>query len=309
MSARWSLAALGTTATVVVDDERGLAHARCLLVEELDRVDRACSRFRPDSELVHANARAGDAVHVTALFFDHVRAALAAAEATGGLVSPTLGGALRAAGYDRTFSLVRARGGWSAPAVEPRPDAWRLVELDERRRELRVPAGAELDLGATAKALAADRAAARIAAETGTGVLVSLGGDLAVAGPAPAGGWPVRVAEDHAAPLDAPGPIVGIAAGGLATSSTAVRAWPTDDGLAHHVLDPRTARPAVTPWRTVSVAAASCLEANVLSTAALVVGADAPAWLAARGAHARLVAADGDVRLVGGWPAGERVAA
>lgn len=309
MSARFAFSALGTTATVVVDDARALAGARAVLVDEVGRLDRACSRFRPDSELAHANARAGEAVHVTPLFFDCLRAALDAADTTDGLVTPTLGGALRAAGYDRTFALVRRRAGWAARMVEPLPDAWRLVELDENRRTLRVPPGVELDLGATAKALAADRAAARVAAEAGAAALVSLGGDVAVAGRAPGLGWPVRVAEDHAAPLETPGPVVAVAAGGLATSSTRVRSWATDEGVAHHVIDPRTGVPAVTPWRTVSVAAASCLAANVLATGALVVGAEAPRWLAARGAHARLLTAGGTTRLVGRWPAEESAAA
>lgn len=309
MSAHSSFSALGTTATVVVDDPRVLASARRVLMDEVERLDRACSRFRPDSELTKANERAGEEVHVTALFFDCLRAALDAAEATDGLVVPTLGGALRAAGYDRTFALVRRRAGWAARAVDPLPDAWRLIELDEDRRMVRVPPGAELDLGATAKALAADRAAARVAAETSTGVLVSLGGDIAVAGRAPGLGWPVRVADDHAAPLETPGPVVAVAAGGLATSSTRVRSWSTDGGVAHHVIDPRTGKPAVTPWRAVSVAAISCLAANVLATGALVVGAEAPRWLADRSAHARLVGADGAIRLVGGWPSEESAAA
>ncbi|MGZ4333423.1 MAG: FAD:protein FMN transferase [Gaiellaceae bacterium] len=309
MSARASFAALGTTATVVVRDGRALPHARRLLVEELDRIDRAASRFRDDSELAYANAAAGETVRVSELFAELVEVALSAAASTDGLVIPTLGAPLRAAGYDRTFSLVQARDGWALLAVTPEPDAWRVVRLDVERRELRVPHGVELDLGATAKALAADRAAARVAAATGSGVLVSLGGDVAVAGEAPAGGWPVRIADDHDAPLDGPGPVVGIAAGGLATSSTVVRSWPTDGGVGHHVLDPRTARPAVTPWRTVSVAGASCVDANTAATGALVAGADAPAWLAGRGVHARLVAQSGEVVLVGGWPAGEAVAA
>lgn len=309
MSAHATFAALGTTATVVVRDERALPQARALLAEDVERLDRAASRFRDDSELVLANAAAGETVHVSGLLAELVAVALAAAASTRGLVSPTLGAPLRAAGYDRTFSLVRARDGWTIRAVDPEPDAWRAVRVDVARRELRVPAGVELDLGATAKAVAADRAAARIAAETGCGALVSLGGDVAVAGEPPEGGWPVRVADDHEAPLDAPGPVVALAVGGLATSSSVVRSWRTDRGEAHHVLDPRTALPAVTPWRTVTVAGASCVDANVAATGALVAGASAPAWLGGRGVHARLVAHGGDVVLVGGWPADEAAAA
>lgn len=293
--------ALGTTATVVTDTA-ALADAAAILCRELDRIDRACSRFRDDSELAHANAHAGSPVHATVLFAEAVRVALDAAEATDGLVSPVLGAALRGAGYDRTFEHVRTRGGWTFVPTPVAIDAWRSVRLDEELQELTVPAGVELDLGATAKALAADRAAAAVVAATGAGALVSLGGDIAVAGPAPAGGFAVLVADDHRAPLDALGVIVAVESGGLATSSTTVRTWDTDCGRAHHLIDPRTSAPADTPWRLASVAAASCVEANVAATYAIVAGADAVPWLERRGVHARLVGVDGAVVRVGAWP-------
>ena len=239
---------------VAVTEADVVSDARELLTAELDLVDRACSRFREDSELARANARPCVRLPVTPLFAFFLRVALDAAASTGGLVSPALGRPLRAAGYDRTFALVRARDGWTARTVPAAPDAWRGIELDDDRCELRVPRGVALDLGATAKALAADRAAARIAEETGAGVLVSLGGDLAVAGEVPSGGWPVRIADDHAAPLDRPGPTIGVSAGGLATSSLTVRSWRVDTGVAHHIIDPRTGRPAETPWKLASVA-------------------------------------------------------
>ena len=168
---------------------------------------------------------------------------------------------------------------------------------------MRVPPGVELDLGATAKALAADRAAQAIAEETGTGTLVSLGGDLAVSGEPPPGGWCVRIADDHRTAPDSNGPRVLVTTGGLATSSTAVRSWQTDRGPAHHLLDPASGLPADGPWRTVSVAANSCVEANVASTAAIILGHDAPAWLARRGLPARLAGRDGSVSYVADWPA------
>jgi thiamine biosynthesis lipoprotein len=132
-------------------------------------------------------------------------------------------------------------------------------------------------------------------------VLVSLGGDIAVAGEAPGTGWVVRIADDHEAPRVG-GPAIAVSTGGLATSSTAVRRWATDRGVAHHVIDPRTALPAATSWRTVSVCAASCVEANVATLAALLLGADARAWLGSRGLHARLVREDGAITLAGAWP-------
>jgi thiamine biosynthesis lipoprotein len=130
-------------------------------------------------------------------------------------------------------------------------------------------------------------------------VLVSLAGDIAVAGPPPpGGGWSIRVTDDHRAGPEAPGQTVAVREGGLATSSTAVRSGPAG----HHVIDPATGRPVRAHFRTVSVAAASCLDANIASTAAIVRGRRAEDWLAALGLPGRLVLLDGTVRHVGGWP-------
>lgn len=292
-----SFAALGTTALVAVPRRDDLLRARGILVRRLDELDRACSRFRPDSELSRANARAGDWVHITPLLAEAVGAALAAARETDGLVDPTLGTQLRAAGYDRTYTLVQARDGWAFGGSAPAGGAWAKVELDGDR--LRIPLGCELDLGATAKALAADGAARTIAAELDSEALVSLGGDIAVAGDRE---WSVRVAERHDAPLDGDGPCVALRAGGIATSSTTVRRWRTSRGDAHHVIDPRTGLPADGCWRTVTVAARTCLEANVAATAAIVLGDRAVGWLHSRGLASRLVDGDGAVVRICGWP-------
>ncbi len=300
-----AFAALGTTAVVAVSEERALGEACAILADQLQHLDRTCSRFRSDSELERANARAGTTIVVSQQLAELVGVALAAAETTGGSVDPTLGGPLRAAGYDRTFSLVRERDSWAFAERRVPREQWRRVELDSDQLTLRTPPGVELDLGATAKAWASDHAACTIAAQTGCGVLVSLGGDIAVAGGT---AWPIRIAEDHTAPLDGPGPVVSIESGGLATSSTTVRRWRTDRGEAHHVLDPSTGRPAESFWRTASVAAATCLDANVAATAAIVLSHAAAAWLEARQLPARLVGAGGEVEVVGGWPA-DRVAA
>jgi thiamine biosynthesis lipoprotein len=160
----------------------------------------------------------------------------------------------------------------------------------------------ELDFGATAKALAADRAARGAASYLGYGVLVNLGGDVAIAGPSPAGGWPVRVTDDQASGFEAPGETIALAGGGLATSSTTVRRWGSGGEDLHHIFDPGTGKPAAAHWRAVSVCAATCVDANTASTAAIVRGADAPAWLAAASLPARLVGAEGGVVRVGGWP-------
>ena len=241
----------------------------------VDEFDRACSRFRSDSELSFLNASPGAAVRVGPVLLEAVSCALRAARLTGGDVDPTVGEALIALGYDRDFDEVAASG----RIVESRPLAtipgWRTVQLDRAAGTIRVPRGVTLDLGATAKALAADRAAAAALEAAGCGVLVSFGGDLAIAGPAPAGGWRVRVTDDHRAGVEAPGQWISLRSGGLATSSIAVRRWRTSVGVAHHLVDPATGRSVDSVWRTVSVTAASCLDANIASTAAIVRGSSA----------------------------------
>jgi FAD:protein FMN transferase len=296
-------AALGTTALVAVAQPTVLDLAATILRDELAAVDLSLSRFRSDSELSAINRAAGSAVEVSALCLEAVLVALDVAELTGGLVDPTVGANLRLAGYDRTFPELQLRDGRRVHARFVPVAGWRTVTVDRRRRTIRVPAGVELDLGATAKALAADRATTRAAAATGCGALVSLGGDVAVAGEPPEGGWPIRIVDDHAAPLDGSGPVVAISAGGLASSSTRVRRWTTSGGDLHHIVDPRNGRPATTPWATVSVAAASCVLANAASTAAIVVGDVAPGWLKSWGLPARLAGEDGTVATVNGWPA------
>ena len=304
-----SVRALGTTALLAVAKPAALAPARAIFIPRLRAFDLACSRFREDSQLAGINRAGGRMMAVGDLLWDALCAALRAADSTDGLVDPTVGRSLRLAGYDRTFLHVRHRDG---RLVEPRFEVatrWREIELDRERRTVRVPAGVELDLGATAKALAADGIAEAAAESTGSGVLVSLGGDIAVAGEPPAGGWSIRIADDHAAPIDTPGPTVALVGGGLATSSTVVRRWASAAGELHHIVDPRTGRPADSPWRTVTVAAATCFDANVASTASVVLGDGAPEWLAARRISARLVRSDGSVTRIGAWPAEEAVAA
>lgn len=169
---------------------------------------------------------------------------------------------------------------------------------------MRLPRGCELDLGATAKAFAADRIAQAIFAAIRSPVLVSLGGDVALRGAAPADGWPILVTDDSRA-AGVPGQVVAVQHGGLATSSTMVRRWRAGRVEMHHIVNPRTGACAEGSWRTVSVAAATCLSANAAATAAIVLGDQAREWLDDRGFSARLVDRDGAVATTGGWPAEE----
>jgi thiamine biosynthesis lipoprotein ApbE len=312
---RWAdWKAIGTTIRLVVTDPTRLGSARAMLIDDLAALDAACSRFRDDSELIRLEANAGRPTRVSPLLAGAVRAALRGARLTDGDVDPTLGRAMESLGYDRDFALLPAIGDTSqgdAPhrgalrvSVRHVP-SWRQIGLDEAAGLLTVPAGVRLDLGATAKAWAADQSAQRIARALHCGVLVSLGGDIAVAGGVPAGGWAIRVQDVTGDPLAAPeGPadVIAIRVGGLATSSTTARRWQHGGDVLHHILDPRVGRPADSIWRTVSVAAASALDANIASTAAIIRGQRATGWLAGVGLPARLVAVDGSVTTVAGWP-------
>jgi thiamine biosynthesis lipoprotein ApbE len=307
--------ALGMLVQLVVTPARQLGPARELLEAELLALDLACSRFRADSELVAVGNVARGAstpvtVNVSPLLAEAVAVSLRAAHLTDGDVDPTVGGALAELGYDRDFAEL-ARGeaadaGAGAPGVAVRViPGWRSLRVDVDRQRLTVPAGVQLDLGATVKGWAADRAAARIAEVLGCGVLVSLGGDTAVAGAPPAGGWRIRVQDRTTLPgaaTDGPSQVVTIRDGGLATSSTAARRWRRGGDVLHHILDPRTGRPAAPVWRTVSVAAASCADANTAATAAVIRGRQALPWLTGLGLPARLVAQDGAVHTVNAWP-------
>jgi thiamine biosynthesis lipoprotein len=305
--ANWS--AIGTAIRIVVTDPTRLGAARAMLEDDLAVLDAACSRFRADSELIQLEASAGKPTMVSPVLAGAVGAALRGARLTDGDVDPTLGHAMEAIGYDRDFVLVQAQEGISHGAkmrvCVSRVASWRQIELNEADGLLTVPVGVRLDLGATAKAWAADRSAYRIARTLHCGVLVSLGGDIAIAGAVPPGGWSIRVQDvtgDPLAPTQGPVGVIAIREGGLATSSTTARRWERGGDLMHHILDPRTSRPAESIWRTVSVAAGSALDANIASTASVIRGHRATGWLAELGLPARLVAVDGSVKTVAGWP-------
>jgi FAD:protein FMN transferase len=222
-------------------------------------VGRVFSRFRPASELRLVNAAASPTVLVSPLFAHVVRVALDAARSTDGLVDPTLGVAIEAAGYDRDSLSLEA----DRPLGPTARGHWRAVELAGRM--LSRPAGLRLDLNGVVKAMAVDRALGLL---HGDG-FVSAGGDVAARGPVvvavPAGGS------------------VRLEAGGLATSGTTRRRWERGGVEQHHLIDPATGRPARSPWREVTVAAGSCVAADVAAKAAFLLGEDGPDWLDERG--------------------------
>ncbi len=293
-------AALGTTAVVAVTRPRQLAAAVAEVEAEIADIDRTCSRFRPDSELMQLHRTPGRPATVSALLAEALSVALDAAAATDGLVDPTVGAAVSAIGYDRDYEQLVPLD-HPLPCERPVPGT-KAIWFDGTRREVRLRPGTSLDLGATGKALAVDRAVVRAVKVIGCGVLVSIGGDLATAGPAPAGGWSIGIADDHRAEREQIEQAVAITRGAIATSSTTTRVWDRAGERCHHIIDPRRGRSAEVVWRTVTVAAGTCVAANAASTAAIVDGRGALARLTRAGLPCRLVTAAGDVTSVGGWP-------
>lgn len=299
-SIRWNT--LGTYGFLAVDDPSLLDAAHQVAVDVLDAVDRTCSRFRDDSDLVRANARPGSWVGVDPLLVAAVNVAVEAARATDGLVDPCLGRSMVWLGYDADMAVVQKRPTPTrrTPPPPPRPEAWRDIRVDPDGA-IRVPAHCALDLGATAKAWASDLVARSIVEHLGTPVILSLGGDIRIDGPGDVehAGWPVAITER---PEDTEDETVWLNGGGLATSSTTARRWGGAGDQQHHLLDPRTGLPTTEFWRTATATGPTCVAANTATTAALVLAEDAPGWLEQHSVTARLVAHDGAVTRLGGWP-------
>jgi FAD:protein FMN transferase len=297
-----SFRAIGTTATVVVQDPSRAESAERTLRTELESIDLACSRFRSDSELEMVHAHAGAAVRVSSLLFDALAVSYDVAERTRGAVDPTVGNAIAALGYDQDLDAVQMRP--ERPPATLRPVAgFTHLHLNAARRTVRIPRGVRLDLGSSAKAFAADRAAARICDEVGSGVLVSLGGDVAVAGTPPPGGWAIGIAVDSATPVDQVAQVVAIHGGGLASSSTAVRTWTSGARRVHHIIDPANGDCVAPYWTLVSATGESCVAANAASTAAIVWADRAMRHLTPFGQAVRMVRYDGRIFSLNGWPA------
>ncbi len=269
---------------IVVAQPDALDQATAMLREILASVEESASRFRADSEVCRIARSGADEHHISPLLSEIVSSALTAAVISGGRVDPTIG------------TVIARLDTASTRLSTARPTTW--GDIDVQGQTLRIPGHTLLDFGATGKAFAADRAATIISEAVGCGVLVSLGGDLRVAGPDPDDGWSVLV-QDRG---DQPASMVDLqGARAIATSSTLHRRL--GPGRAHHIVDPLTLAPVRPVWRTVSVAAATSMQANTWSTAAIVEGTAAPGMLAATGLPARLVDLTGHVIRLGGWPA------
>ena len=293
--------AIGTHATVVVQRPDHVEPAELILRAEIDVIDRACSRFRGDSELQMVHAEAGRPVRVSDVLFEALAVACTVAHRTAGAVDPTIGNAIERLGYDRDLSEVVRQPRSALLDLDP-VIGYTHVQLDRGRRTVRIPRGVKLDLGSSAKALIADRSAARIADAVGAGALVSIGGDVAVAGEPPPEGWAVGIAVSSSRPAGEADQVVAIRRGGLASSSPSVRRWTVGDRQVHHILDPMTGDCVSPYWTLASATGASCVEANAVTTAALVWGHQALQRLPSFDQAVRLVRQDGRIFSLNGWP-------
>ena len=286
-----------TTLRLLVRADIDPAHLQRFLLDEAARLEESVSRFRDDSELSAVNRRPGQWVEVSWYFVSVLTAAIEAAEATDGLVDPALGGHVDAAGY-RTW---RADGA-STPEWPGIPHGlWQGIEIEPGSGAawVRIPPGAQLDLGAIAKAWLADRLAEQLW-RTGHPALADIGGDIRAIGADPQ--WVLDVDTGGVRTGSVP---FAVPDAGLATSGTDRRQWRGAGGRRrHHIIDPRTGDSAVTPWRTASVLAATAQQANAASTAAVILGEQAPSWLASLGVDGLLVSDEGAV-AVGRWPIAE----
>lgn len=278
--------------------------ARGELVRLFGEWESRLSRFRPDSELSQLNRSRGTPRHVSPMLLEAVKVAIAGARATDGAFDPTLGAHIAALGYDRSFTEV-APDAPASPAA-PRPGGgWRRIWIDGERRLVMLPRGVHLDLGGLAKGMAVDAGLARLAEIGATPALLSAGGDLAASAP-PEGQEPWCVAVDGRYGRR----LVALAAGAIATSGIARRRWRQGGEERHHLIDPRTGRPAAGDLWSASVAATSCARAEVAATAAFVLGsARGAGFLASRRLPGLLVDRDGTAHRVAGWPAERQAAA
>lgn len=291
--------AIGTTNEILVTQPEVLTSAVGLAKDYLAQLDKACSRFRPDSEVSRLAARAAETdafCYGSPLLVDYLHAARHAARISEGIVDFTVGSALIDSGYDQDMDLVRARDGFAGPGASEVP-GWQRVDVSDLGR-ISTPKGTVLDFGATAKARAADMIARTLAMRLPGGFLVNLGGDIATAGHFPGDGWKVGIEAADGTVRQ----VIAVTDQAVATSSTQLRTWSTASGAAHHIIDPRTGRTADQVWGQVTCVASTALEANTASTASLVLGEDAPEWLNASGIAARLERLDGSAVFTGGWP-------
>lgn len=292
-----SFPALGSEIVVAVTEparlEGVLAHVRACV----DEVDRALSRFRDDSELARLARNPGRPQVASPLFLEVLDLACRAAAETGGWFDPTVRDAVEAAGYDRSIERIETEGPGPVRPTAP-AGQWRRIRYDRAAGTVTLPEGVRLDFGGIGKGFTVDYALRGFQTRP-YGVLVSAGGDLAASGPAPGAGWPCGIAPAPDEPTET---VVLLRAGALATSGLGRRQWRRGGETLHHLIDPRTGRPASSPWRAVTVAAGTCVAAEVAAKVAWLLGADGPGWVLEHRLATRFRDHAGRALTIGPWP-------
>lgn len=273
----WTFPAMGTEVTVAVpslsdDQEQRVAGRVAALFADTER---RFSRFRDDSELAALN-RAQGPQRVSAEMLELLVAARRHVSATDALFDPTIGAALRAAGYDRSFApgqLDRPE-----PGSVPQPARFADLAIDEVTRSVERPPHIHLDFGGFLKGRTVDRAAVLMPSPA----VIDAGGDAALIGAGIDGaGWIVEIEDPDAE--NAVLLTLRVADRAVATSAANRRRWRLGRTMAHHLFDPRTGEPAHSDLAQVTVLAPTVERADVLAKVAFLRGArDATAWLSSR---------------------------
>jgi len=286
----------GLTGSISTESAEHFEFANERLWYWIGEIDRACNRFKEDSEIQHLNNANGKEREVSATFELALDAAIKSSQITGGLCDPTVLSALLDLGYDRDFDELvnQTRTNHNQPAPTPGISA---IKFDRSGHTVSLN-NCEIDFGASAKALTADLVANDVMKFGG--VAVEIGGDVALRGIDPRSPWTIGISESLS--VDATVPTVAMSSGGIATSSLRARSWKVNSETANHIIDPRTGSYARGPYSTATVSAPDCVTANAFATAALLWGEDAGYHIAQSGWSARLVRNNGTVEFIGGWP-------
>ncbi|MGI8826737.1 MAG: FAD:protein FMN transferase [Chloroflexota bacterium] len=272
--------------------------AASMVLHVFSDVEKSLSRFLPESELFALNQSSGNPVQVSPLLFGAVSLAVRAAEETNGVFDPTILSALEHAGYDRSFEHVGAGSGAPRPPHRTArlPD-YRAVRCHPETRTIQLLDGQRLDLGGIGKGIAVDLAIAE------TSFLrercIAAGGDVAVRGTAgPDAEWTVALEDTGAAGSQS----IALRDAAVASSTTLRRRWQRAGEERHHLIDHRTGRPSSSAFRTVTVVAASCVEADVAAKTALLLGEQGMDFLEGKGLHGMAVRHDGSTIATREWP-------
>ncbi len=249
-----SFEAMGSRFNVWLETEADGAEVLQHVPAWVEEYEAVLSRFRPQSELSRLNTRAGRWTETSAILFQALQKARYAAQLTNGLCNPLVLPALLAAGYTQSFrrgfspstpqqdGVGSSEDTFSAPPIVP---AWSEIQVRRKRRLVKLPPNAKIDLGGTAKGWAAEQIAERLSAYGPC--LVDAGGDLVARG-APQGqpGWTIRIAEPGEEAEQPPLAAICVTDCAVATSGVDFRRWRQGDRLRHHLIDPRNGQPAET---------------------------------------------------------------